>query len=788
MPAQTNTGEANADWARETFILPLSVDDETDESRDMRDMIGGKGRSIARLRALGLPTPPAFVVSSALWTALRESSEAPLPKTLGTMADWDLLEAARADMLTIAFPNGFADALARALESLATEAREIPDGLGRIHQTVRFAVRSSSATEDHARALAPGVFESELRVSADDVANSIRRVLSSALSPGAWAYAAHATLETAAPLDTLMAVLVHAFIPGTSVGIGACDPANGETWVSITEGTLSPEARAQVVAALGRASDEGPVEIEWVAEGDKVTFLQLRPYVAGSRARQPDEQTKISVASATSVALPAPWKWDAAHNPAPLSPAHVGLVEWVDERCEIGIRQRVVDGYLFWKPSDERTATEEAAAEAPADAPRVAFDRLVVETTRQIDALGSEPSLEDALNVFTRAYQTLFGAIAPACVRARVRFEKLAAVHFPDGDVPMATWLAGIPSAATQRTEAAKAIAKAESLPDRQACIANYLAAFGDESARWDVAEPTWRERPEPLFQLVGLARARAVRINDDVPPIGSVAASPTTTARREGLVRDRDACVTLVPATERPMFQSALNAAREAAAIGEDDDAFYARLQALVRRALLLVGRRLHDADRVLEPGDVFYLPLAQTRRLARAAFPDVSSTDLKETVALARAELQAAASRPPIAAQMAVANTTGANPCSADEGTGKFRGVPPHVLRGQAGAPGRTVGRAVHHPATVPLTGNAILIASTLLPTELPLVFPAAIVAETGSPLGHVAAQARERGIPAVVGVAGALSLIPSGALILVDGSRGEITRLDHDQFDAE
>jgi phosphohistidine swiveling domain-containing protein len=70
-------------------------------------------------------------------------------------------------------------------------------------------------------------------------------------------------------------------------------------------------------------------------------------------------------------------------------------------------------------------------------------------------------------------------------------------------------------------------------------------------------------------------------------------------------------------------------------------------------------------------------------------------------------------------------------------------------------------------------------VLVADTLLPTELPLIQAAALVTETGGPLDHVAAQARERGLPAVVGVAGAGQL-PDGALVLVDADQGLVVRL--------
>ena len=77
--------------------------------------------------------------------------------------------------------------------------------------------------------------------------------------------------------------------------------------------------------------------------------------------------------------------------------------------------------------------------------------------------------------------------------------------------------------------------------------------------------------------------------------------------------------------------------------------------------------------------------------------------------------------------------------------------------------------------------LTAGTVLVAATLLPTELPLLDPAAIVVETGTVLGHVAAQARERGIPALVGAIGARTALPPGTLVVVDGDRGLVIRVD-------
>jgi pyruvate,water dikinase len=65
--------------------------------------------------------------------------------------------------------------------------------------------------------------------------------------------------------------------------------------------------------------------------------------------------------------------------------------------------------------------------------------------------------------------------------------------------------------------------------------------------------------------------------------------------------------------------------------------------------------------------------------------------------------------------------------------------------------------------------------------LPTELPLVAAAALVVETGGALDHVAAQARERGIPAVVGAAGASAAFRDGDRVIVDGDAAIVARID-------
>jgi pyruvate,water dikinase len=72
-----------------------------------------------------------------------------------------------------------------------------------------------------------------------------------------------------------------------------------------------------------------------------------------------------------------------------------------------------------------------------------------------------------------------------------------------------------------------------------------------------------------------------------------------------------------------------------------------------------------------------------------------------------------------------------------------------------------------------------GAVLVVSTLDPS-LAGVLPrlAGLVAETGSPLSHLAILARELGVPTVVGVPDARERFPEGAVAIVDGTSGEVT----------
>ena len=757
--------ETNTPWfgVAGRFILPIHP------SRGPRSAaIGGKARSLARLAALGLRVPPAFVVGPALWRFLRASGP-PVPQRLESGADLTALDAARDALLNAAFPAEFESELQRALDAVQRAVPGTASPLGG-----PFAVRSSGDTEDRAGALGAGIYLSLLPVSRSQVPDAIRRVLGSFLTPAAWASGGSRKPSPAGPAVPAKggAVLVHPFVDADAAGTAALDaraapqagaPDGGGTVVRMDTNLGSPTATARAAIEAGAfvaARAYGPVEIEWAAQRDTVTFLQLRAYrpapepVLAARTAAPLTDAFSQIAAPSTPG--GPWIWDAAHNPRPLSPAQAGLVEVVDERCATAFRQQVVHGYLFFRATDAAHADSAKVVD-----PRAAFDQLRADIEPRLDALGAEPGLEAALNLYVSGYGPLFGVVGPACVAARQALEEFLGGRFA-GPVPvLPDLLAGVPSVAGLRRAAATAIAAAANAADRQAAIDAYLRQFGDESPRWDVAEATLREAPQRLLPLtLPLPRTAAPTASSTASAVPDSGAAQAARMARE--LRDR-----LAP-PDQARFLTLLATARTAVSVGEDDDALFARLQTAVRRALLAVGRWLVSAGRLDDVDDVFYLPLGLARALSEQRHPGAldhvpggapgnlpDGPDLRLISAAGRCALDAAGDAPP--------------PVVVDRGA--------RIVRGRAGAGGRIVGRAVHHPAAAPFDAESILIAATLLPTELPLLSPAAIIVETGHPLGHVAAQARERGIPAVVGAVGAVAAIPERSLIVVDGDRGEV-----------
>ena len=97
----------------------------------------------------------------------------------------------------------------------------------------------------------------------------------------------------------------------------------------------------------------------------------------------------------------------------------------------------------------------------------------------------------------------------------------------------------------------------------------------------------------------------------------------------------------------------------------------------------------------------------------------------------------------------------------------------------RGAGGGRARGPGRVVHDvDGFAAVRPGDVLVCRTSDPAWTPLFrLVAAVVTERGGVLCHAAIVAREVGIPAVVGAAGAVSLLVDGSMVTVDGDTGRV-----------
>jgi phosphohistidine swiveling domain-containing protein len=190
-------------------------------------------------------------------------------------------------------------------------------------------------------------------------------------------------------------------------------------------------------------------------------------------------------------------------------------------------------------------------------------------------------------------------------------------------------------------------------------------------------------------------------------------------------------------------------------------------------RETLLGFGRRLVAEGLLPQPEDVWMLSRLE---LGEALTEDV---DVESLVQRARADLAEGLRRGPepfLGAEPAVRPRHAA--------LEKFYGSGGRALAGAGASPGVAEGSARvvgGHADFARVQPGDVLVTTTTTPAWTPL-FPslAALVTETGGILSHAAVVAREYGIPAVVGAAGATAAIPDGARVRVDGTAGTVSLL--------
>ncbi|MCR6490662.1 PEP-utilizing enzyme [Amycolatopsis sp. OK19-0408] len=300
--------------------------------------------------------------------------------------------------------------------------------------------------------------------------------------------------------------------------------------------------------------------------------------------------------------------------------------------------------------------------------------------------------------------------------------------------------------AAAVRTAEPDALA---TFPEFEVALAEYLAEYGHRETVSPVlvTTPTQHDAPDVVLGLISTLAASTPRPPVSHDPMAGLATHP--------LLRDR---------RRRARVERWIGAARAGIAFREDSHFYFLKPLPALRRSLLEIGARLHDADVLDRPEDVFHLRLEELEPLTD---PTSATGDL-------RTKVRSRAARRDELTGVRLIDPAAVFPPTGAEGDALVSGTP-------AGS-GTVTGpvRVIREPSQFgSLTTGDVLVCPYTNPAWTPLFArAAAVVVDSGGAASHAAIVAREYGIPAVMGTGSGTRVLSDGQQVVVNGSTGRVT----------
>lgn len=304
--------------------------------------------------------------------------------------------------------------------------------------------------------------------------------------------------------------------------------------------------------------------------------------------------------------------------------------------------------------------------------------------------------------------------------------------------------------------------------------LEQFLKDFGHRGVyEMEIMNPRWAEDPSYVLETI------RSHLREGLPDHDPHAAAREKREKAEAEVKG---ALGLSPSY--PLYRFLLGKAREAMRLREGAKSALVRLIRPARFAALAIGRRLAAKGILKEPEEVFFLTGDEIASLLAAQWDGSGLQAILAHRLEQRETMQRETPPDVILGDRAVVNMR------ADlRGEGFQRGARTEEVRvdehgalwgvavssGQAGGPARLI----RHPAEgTALKRGEVLVAPSTDPAWTPLFLRAsAVVMEVGGYLSHGAIVAREYGIPAVVNVAGAMSVFHDGQVLHVDGDSGKV-----------
>lgn len=289
-----------------------------------------------------------------------------------------------------------------------------------------------------------------------------------------------------------------------------------------------------------------------------------------------------------------------------------------------------------------------------------------------------------------------------------------------------------------------------------------FIARYGSRGpSEIDISKPRWYEEPLPVLRVIAqfLQRdpGRHREIHQDLLRKRQSAMEKLRTNAGKGLmgrIRLR-------------LLDRLYYTMTEVGGMREHHKFMVVRLLAVIKELLKKDAARLVAAGKLARPDDLWFLTWEDL-----AAIEDDHGDDWRRLVTQRRAEyMRFEKLTPPL-----IVTSDGEAPIVHYQ----VEDAPAGALLGNPVSPGVVEGivHVIRDPQQETLLPGEILVAEFTDPGWTPLFINAGgLILEVGGALTHGAVIAREYGIPAVVGVPGALETLQSGQRVRLDGNRGII-----------
>ena len=299
---------------------------------------------------------------------------------------------------------------------------------------------------------------------------------------------------------------------------------------------------------------------------------------------------------------------------------------------------------------------------------------------------------------------------------------------------------------------------------DYQAALSAFLARYGHRSFSLDIYRPNFATDPAQVANLksqISNPKSQILNLED-----GAQQRKAAYNLVRKAVANG------LVGRLKMTVFDHVLGLVRRYMPLREDQRFYWQQTLAAMRELFLLIGDRLVAEGLLKDREEVFFATKDEIGVYVKGKgdFPT------SEEVQSRKREFRRLQSEHELAPHLAYpAFLVGNRPLDTSEGREQ-------VLVGRPVSPGRKRGpvKVVDTPRQFgKVQAGDILVTRSTDPGWTPIFgLLGGLIMESGGQLSHGAVVAREYGLPAVAGIAGATQLLHDGQVVLLDGLSGTVT----------